>query len=192
MRERVSPAGDEAREPSGERHPVDTEFLRLASHISAAEATEVFERRLPGAVAEVEKTHHPFWWVVLRVDVAGILDGVRATRRPSAVVNVFVDAVSGKASIADFEPRGAAIDVAEWTGPTTLSGDVVGAAHDLVRTKVMRTVKLGMRVRLGEAESARGILKPNWLVRGANHRYSATFLVDGLDASHYVVRAARV
>ena len=37
-----------------------------------------------------------------------------------------------------------------------------------------------------------GILKPNWIVTGANEKFSATILVDGLDSSHYIVRVEKL
>ena len=37
-----------------------------------------------------------------------------------------------------------------------------------------------------------GILKPNWMVTGANEKFSATILVDGLDSSHYIVRVEKL
>ena len=68
------------------------------------------------------------------------------------------------------------------------------AARALARAEVVRTVKLGMGIDISPANGhgLRGLLKPNWLVTGANAKHSATILVDGLDSSHFIVRVERL
>ena len=56
----------------------------------------------------------------------------------------------------------------------------------------MKTVKLGMGISIDEVEAPSGVLKPNWIVTGANEKFSATILVDGLDSSHYIVRVEKL
>lgn len=72
--------------------------------------------------------------------------------------------------------------------------DVEKTARALARTKVLRTVKLGMGIDISAVDDrgARRVLKPNWLVTGGNEKYAATILVDGLDASHYIVEVEKL
>lgn len=116
-------------------------------------------------------------------------------------MNVLVNAYSGKGYIAEFEPRGEAVAVEEWleafessdqAGPQPDADDVSRTARSLVRTKVVKTVKLGMGLTLDETAAPSGILKPNWVVTGANNKFKATILVDGLDSSHYIVRVEKL
>ncbi|SDR79437.1 hypothetical protein SAMN04489751_0470 [Brevibacterium sandarakinum] len=184
--------------------------LKLAPNITAAEALAVFRRKLPGAEAEVREALHPFWWTVLSARTRSLF---RRSPKPTAagsqsvdptagqLMNVLVNAYSGKGFIADFDPRGEAVTVDEWldafessdqAGPQPGPGDVRRTARSLVRTKVVKTVKLGMGLSITEAAAPSGILKPNWVVTGANDRFSSTILVDGLDSSHYIVRVAKL
>lgn len=116
-------------------------------------------------------------------------------------MNILVNAYSGKGYIADFEPRGKVVAVEEWldsfessdqAGPQPGPADVRRTARSLVRTKVVKTVKLGMGLTIDETVAPSGILKPNWLVTGTNSKFKATILVDGLDSSHYIVRVAKL
>ncbi|MDN6124043.1 MAG: hypothetical protein L0I80_09295, partial [Brevibacterium sp.] len=116
-------------------------------------------------------------------------------------MNVLVNAYSGRGFIADFDPRGETVTVDEWrdafessdqAGPQPGPADVRRTARSLVRTKVVKTVKLGMGLSITEAAAPSGVLKPNWVVTGANDRFSSTILVDGLDSSHYIVRVAKL
>lgn len=191
----------------GTREPA----LQLTPNITATEALAVFQRKLPGSHAEIREANHPFWWTVLAARTRGIFD--RSRRRslsngaagagsgPGQRMNVLVNAYSGKGLIADFEPRGTAVDAAEWdaalessdqAGPRPSLFEVSRTTRSLVRTKVLKTVKLGMGITLDEVAPPRGILKPNWIVTGANEKYSATILVDGLDSSHYIVRVEKL
>lgn len=192
MSERTGPDADHRtaeprRESTVGRTAQPPEILRLTPHITPAEAVAVFGRKLPEAAAEATEALHPFWWVALDVETHGPLHrGTGASR-----ANVLVDAATGKASIADFAPRGHSVDSARWPGPATPDDAVVQSARALVRTKAIRTFRLGMSVRVRQAGPVRGVLKLNWLVRGANHQHAATILVDGLDGSHYVVRVEK-
>ncbi|MCM1013965.1 MULTISPECIES: hypothetical protein [unclassified Brevibacterium] len=116
------------------------------------------------------------------------------------IVHVLVNAATGRAAIADFSPRTEPLTISDrhsasaWShlvGDDAGRADAERAARNLVRTSVTRTVKLGMRIELEQAGQAEFVLKPNWLVTGANSTHTATFLVDGLDASHYIVRVAK-
>lgn len=194
--------------------------LRLTKHISAAEAVAVFQRKLPGAAAEATPVSHPFWWTVLSARTRGIFSrfggdrpsggrgeasaggaGGSAPLGRGQRMNVLVNAYSGKGFIADFEPQGAQVAEAEWqralgssdqAGPAPSLFEVSRTARSLVRTKVLKTVKLGMGITLDEVAPPRGVLKPNWLVTGANGKFAATILVDGLDSSHYIVRVEKL
>lgn len=185
--------------------------LKLASNITAAEAIAVFQRKLPGSHVEVREALHPFWWTALNAGTKGIFNRSRpgslsrgaagAGPGPGQRMNVLVNAYSGKGFIADFEPRGIAVEAAEWNaalessdqaGPTPSLFEVSRTARSLVRTKVVKTVKLGMGITLEEVGPPRGIFKPNWVVSGANKKFSATILVDGLDSSHYIVRVEKL
>lgn len=185
--------------------------LKLAPHITAAEAVAVFRRKLPGAAAEATPVLHPFWWTALSARTRGIFARTRKGRRLGAPetdrsdlgqrMNVLVNAYSGKGYIADFEPQGAEVEVADWqaafdasdqAGPTPSPFEVSRTARSLVRTKVLKNVKLGMGITLDETAPPRGILKPNWIVEGANEKFSATILVDGLDSSHYIIRVEKL
>lgn len=185
--------------------------LRMAPNITDAEALAVFRRKLPGADAEVRPAFHPFWWTVLGARTSSIFrrraSPMPAETSPSAGrmsgqrMNVLVNAYSGKGFIADFEPQGETVPIEEWldavesseqAGARPEASEVRRTAHSLVRTKVLRTVKLGMGVTIDESLAPKGILKPNWVVTGANDRFSATILVDGLDSSHYIVRVAKL
>ncbi|WP_240372026.1 hypothetical protein [Brevibacterium zhoupengii] len=210
-----SDQGTGTAQPAGATEPA----LRLTPHITAAEALVVFARKLPGAQAEARQVLHPFWWTVLSARTRGIF--VRSRRKPLSNgaagagagagtgagpgvgqrMNVLVNAYSGKGFIADFEPIGTPVDAAEWdaafdtsnqAGPRPSLFEVSRTARSLVRTKVLKTVKLGMGITLDEAAPPRGILKPNWIVTGANEKFAATILVDGLDSSHYIVRVERL
>lgn len=191
----------------GTREPA----LRLTPNITVAEALAVFQRKLPGSHAEVREVLHPFWWTVLTARTRGIFSRSRNGPLSSGAagvgpvsgqrMNVLVNAYSGKGFIADFEPRGTAVGAAEWdaalepsdqAGPRPSLFEVSRTARSLVRTKVVKTVKLGMGITLDEVAPPRGILKPNWLVTGANEKFSATILVDGLDSSHYIVRVEKL
>ena len=184
---------------------VPESVVKLAPHITAAEALAVFRRKVPGAQAEVRQAFHPFWWTVFSARTrslfrrspksapAGTLRGQR--------LNVLVNAYSGKGFIADFEPCGETVAVADWlsafessdqAGPQPGADQVRRTARSLVRTKVVKTVKLGMGISIDEVEAPRGVLKPNWVVTGANEKFSATILVDGLDSSHYIVRVEKL
>lgn len=189
--------------------------LRMAPNITDAEALAVFRRKLPGADAEVRSRFHPFWWTVFNARTSSIFRRRASSMRPGSAtagsrsagpvagqrMNVLVNAYSGKGFIAEFEPRGHAVPIEEWldafessdqAGARPESSEVRRTARSLVRTKVLKTVKLGMGVNIDEAGEPRGILKPNWVVTGANDKYSATILVDGLDSSHYIVRVAKL
>ena len=116
-------------------------------------------------------------------------------------MNVLVNAHSGRGFIADFEPSGTPLTAADWqaalvssdqAGPRPNLFEVSHTARSLVRTKVVKTVKLGMGITLEEEAAPRGIAKPNWVVTGANEKFSATILVDGLDSSHYIVRVEKL
>lgn len=173
--------------------------LRLAGPITAAEAVAVLQRKLPAAEAEATAVVHPFWWITFGVRTRGAFS--RWSRwSPGGTVHVLVNAVTGRAAIADFVPRpesSAGSDQqsdsawAHRVGDGTGRADAEWAARSLVRTSVTRTVKLGGRIDLEQRGEAQFVLKPNWLVSGANSTHSATFLVDGLDGSHYIVRAAK-
>lgn len=175
--------------------------LRLDPHITAAEALAVFRRKLPDAQASVEAVVHPFWWTALEVRTRGVLAlpswRTRDAHAPGQRLNVLVNAIGGKGFIADFDPHGAAVSPTEWAsaldpGPSIGADEASRVAHSLVRTKVLRTVKLGMRIDIDEVGSPRGVLKPNWLVTGENGKHRATILVDGLDSSHYIVRVEKL
>lgn len=199
-----------ARSGAGDPDPREP-ALRLTPNITAAEALAVFARKLPGSHAEVREASHPFWWTVVSASTRGILDRSRRSSSHNGAagavpgsgqrMNVLVNAYSGKGHIADFEPRGTAVDAAEWeaalksseqAGPRPSLFEVSRTTRSLVRTKVLKTVKLGMGITLDEVAPPRGILKPNWIVTGANEKYSATILVDGLDSSHYIVRVEKL
>lgn len=178
--------------------------LKLAPNITAAEALAVFQRKLPDAEAEVREVLHPFWWTALRAWTRGVF--TRSAKPGSAVspgqrMNVLVNACSGKGYIADFEPRGESVAVVDWVGALDFSDQggpqpgvdqVRRTSRSLVRTKVVKTVKLGMSISIDEAAAPSGVLKPNWIVTGANEKFSATILVDGLDSSHYIVRVEKL
>lgn len=181
--------------------PTAGAHLRMLPHITAAEAVAAFRRKLPGATAEAEAVHHPFWWSPLLVRTHGFLR--RGGHGPGRRMDVLVNAVSGRGMIADFTPVGEAIAEDDWStvvaelcggrgGPTR--SEAVRSARSLARTKVLKTVKLGMGVDISPADDLglRGVLKPNWLVRGANGKHAATILVDGLDSSHYIVRVEKL
>lgn len=184
--------------------------LKLAPNITAAEALAVFGRKLPNADAKVREVLHPFWWTVLSARTSSILrwnrkpapaDPARTEASAGQRMNVLVNAYSGKGYLADFDPRGEAVAVEAWrdafeasdqAGPQPGPDDVRRTARSLVRTKVLKTVKLGMGLNIDETVAPSGILKPNWVVTGANDKFSATILVDGLDSSHYIVRVAKL
>lgn len=195
----------------------ESDVLQMASRITAAEALAVFRRKLPGAHAEVTSVAHPFWWVRVRAETTGLFSRRSAVRAKQSAGNqdsdagqrmdILVNAISGKGFIADFEPRGQSCESAEWTesietgtaldGPlpaqTSVRASAAGrTAHALARTKVVKTVKLGMRIAIDDLGAPHRVLKPNWLVTGTNEKYSATMLVDGLDSSHYLVRVNKV
>ncbi|AOP53058.1 hypothetical protein [Brevibacterium aurantiacum] len=221
MREQPGPGADRREEPSdqttGAAQPagVTEPALRLTPHITDAEALAVFARKLPGAQAEVRQVIHPFWRTVLSARTRGIFGRSRKKSLSSGAagagagsgpgvgqrMNVLVNAYSGKGFIADFEPIGTPVDAAVWdaaleasdqAGPRPSLFEVSRTARSLVRTKVLKTVKLGMGITLDEAAPPRGILKPNWIVTGANEKFAATILVDGLDSSHYIVRVEKL
>lgn len=184
--------------------------LKLAPNITAAEALAVFRRKLPNADAEVREVLHPFWSTVLSAQTSSIFrrnrkpepaGRARAEASPGQCMNVLVNAYSGKGYLADFDPRGETVAVTEWldafessdqAGPQPGPDDVRRTARALVRTKVLKTVKLGMGLSLDEIAAPSGILKPNWVVTGDNDKFSATILVDGLDSSHYIVRVEKL
>ncbi|WP_309133263.1 hypothetical protein [Brevibacterium sp.] len=206
MRDSLGAGGEPAgagREPAGAERESDDfgglTALRMAPNITAAEATAVFRRKLPGAHVDVHEVLHPFWWTVLAVETRGIF-GRRRAKGSGQRINVLVNAQSGKGFLADFEPRGTNVDAVQWRqsldsqsrpSPVLDPADVTRAARSLVRAKVLKTVKLGMGISIAEVAGPRGVLKPNWLVSGANAKYSATILVDGLDSSHYIVRVEK-
>ncbi|MGC2940208.1 MULTISPECIES: hypothetical protein [unclassified Brevibacterium] len=168
--------------------------VRMNPHVTAAEALAVFQRKLPGAVAEVRDVHHPFWWACLDVRTRGLFR--HAPGGPGQRMDVLVNALSGRGVIAGFTPRGASATPQEWSSllsehsgrmPTCVEAE--RTARSLARAKVVRTVKLGMGIEITPVAGLRGVLKPNWIVTGANAKHSATILVDGLDGSHYIVRA---
>lgn len=170
--------------------------VRMDPHVTAAEATAVFQRKLPGAVAEVRSVHHPFWWAALDVRTRGLLR--RSATGSGQRMDVLVNAVSGRGMIADFTPRGASADSEEWSsligeqpGPLPTRDEAERSARSLARAKVVKTVKLGMGIEITPVGALRGVLKPNWIVTGGNAKHSATILVDGLDGTHYIVRADR-
>src|SRR5699024_1977250 len=171
---------------------------------------------------EAREVHHPFWWAALRVRTRRLLK--RSSQRPGQSMNVLVNAVSGRAMIADFAPVGTAVTAQQWSALLDEHGDrsrlpsrseadraapadepadrarlprrseADRAARALARAEVVRTVKLGMGIDISPANGhgLRGLLKPNWLVTGANAKHSATILVDGLDSSHFIVRVERL
>lgn len=158
MSERTGPDADRRpadprRESTVGRSEQPPEILRLTPHITPAEAVAVFGRKLPDAAAEATEALHPFWWVALDVETSGPLHRGTAASR----ANVLVDAATGKASIADFAPRGLTVDSARWTGPETPDDAVVQSARALVRTKAIRTFRLGMSVRVRQAGPVREI-----------------------------------
>ncbi|WP_169251821.1 hypothetical protein [Brevibacterium sp. 'Marine'] len=167
--------------------------VRMEPLVTAAEALAVFQRKLPGALAEVRQTHHPFWWAALDVRIRGLFR--RDASGPGQRLDVLVNAVSGRGMIADFTPRGATAGSSEWlsligeqSGPLPARREAERTARSLARAKVVKTVKLGMGIEVTPAGGLRGVLKPNWIVTGGNAKHSATILVDGLDGSHYIVR----
>ncbi|WP_209371828.1 hypothetical protein [Brevibacterium renqingii] len=175
--------------------------VRMHPNITGAEALAVFQRKLPGAVAEVREVHHPFWWAPLRVRTRGLLR--RESHGPGQEMNVFVNAVTGRAMIADFTPVGIVEAGEAWStildehgGQSRLPSrsEAERTARALARAKVVKTVKLGMGIEISTADGhgLRGVLKPNWLVTGTNSKHSATILVDGLDSSHYIVRVEKL
>ena len=182
----------------GTGHPVGSGLkvedpVRMEPHVTTAEALAVFQRKLPGAVAETRVVHHPFWWAALDVRTRGLLR--RNTAWPGQRMDVLVNAVSGRGMIADFTPRGASADPEEWSrligeqsGPMPSWKETERTARSLARATVVKTVKLGMGIDIAPAAGLRGVLKPNWIVTGGNEKHSATILVDGLDGSHYIVR----
>jgi hypothetical protein len=175
--------------------------IRMRPHITAAEAVAAFQRKLPGASASAREVHHPFWWAPLLVRTRGLFR--RGDPGPGQRMDVLVNAVSGRGMIADFTPAGEGIGTEEWMelvdelrgdrgGPTRFEAE--RTARSLARTKVVKTVKLGMGVDISPVDDRglHGVLKPNWLVSGANEKHSATILVDGLDSSHYIVRVEKL
>lgn len=177
--------------------------VRMRPHITAAEALAAFQRKLPGATAEVRQVHHPFWWVPLTVHTRGLF--TRGAHVPGQRMDVLVNAATGRGMIADFRPTGQTdagagstwsdfVESLTGDGSALNTSEVVKTARSLARAKVLKTVKLGMGIEISPADGweARGLLKPNWLVTGANERYAATILVDGLDASHYIVKMEKL
>lgn len=195
MRELPDP-GAQGLSPSGAgRGP--TRVLSLPAHITAAEAIAVFRRKIPRAEAQARAVVHPFWWSSFEARTRGLLS--RSTG-PGRQVEVLTNAVTGRGFIADFTPDGAPADPEDWhsalpeetgEGRVPDAAAVSRSARSLVRTQVVKTVKLGMRIDLRESAPARGVLKPNWLVTGGNGTYTATILVDGLDSSHYIIRVEK-
>ncbi len=174
-------------------------ILRLTAPVTAAEAVAVFRRKLPGAEAEARAVAHPFWSIAIDVRTRGVFSR-QGKSAHGGTVHVLVNATTGSAAIADFSPRTEPLTSSDRHSASAwahLVGDDAGrtdaerAARNLVRTSVTRTVKLGMRIDLEQAGQAKFVLKPNWVVTGANSTHSATFLVDGLDGSHYIVRVAK-
>src|SRR5699024_9659048 len=117
----------------------------------------------------------PFWWAALRVRTRRLLK--RSSQRPGQSMNVLVNAVSGRAMIADFAPVGTAVTAQQWSALLDEHGDrsrlpsrseADRAARALARAEVVRTVKLGMGIDISPANGhgLRGLLKPNWLVTG--------------------------
>lgn len=188
--------------------------LRMVPLASSDDAIAVFHRKVPGATVEVKQVYHPFWWATLQVRTRGLLSRrafeplQTASLGPHSgsnikgqAMHVLVNAHSNRSFIADFVPQGEEIDEEEWMRalsmpgterPPTAADYASRAARALVRTKVTKTVKLGMHIKIDEAGPPRGILKPNWIVTGANDSFAATLLVDGLDGTHYVVRAQKL
>lgn len=175
--------------------------VRMRPHITAAEALAAFRRKLPDAAAGARQVHHPFWWVPLTVHTCGLL--TRRAHGPGRRMDILVNAVSGRGMIADFRPTGEIDAGATWsdlvddrsedTSAPALS-EAKRTARSLARAKVLKTVKLGMGIEIAPADGwePRGLLKPNWLVTGANEKYEATILVDGLDGSHYIVKVDKL
>lgn len=205
-------AGPVANESDGSVPAADaSDVVQMAPHITATEALAVFRRKLPGANAEVTPVVHPFWWVQMKTETKGLLSRRRPAEDRKAVtsqrMNILVNAESGKGYIADFEPCGHSCKRADWNKAGGTGNEAAGAeaprqrvtasaagrtGHALARTKIVKTVKLGMRIAIADLGAPRRVLKPNWLVTGANKKYSATMLVDGLDSSHYLVRVERI
>jgi hypothetical protein len=186
----------------GTGHRVESDLqvegpLRMEPHVTVAEALAVFQRKLPGAVAEARAVHHPFWWAALDVRSRGLLR--RSAAGPGQRMDVLVNAVSGRGMIADFTPRGAVAEPEEWSsllgeqsGQPPTRDEAERTARSLARAKVVKTVKLGMGIEVTPSVGLRGVLKPNWIVSGGNAKHEATILVDGLDGSHYIVRVDKV
>lgn len=176
--------------------------LRLKHHITAEDAIKVFRRKVAGAEVTVQEVFHPFWWTSLAVHTRGIIPSRKpAVPAASPSMHVLVNAQSGRGFLAEFEPKGEELTEEEWEAALDLSGfkgdyvsteDAQVIARALVRTKVIKTVKLGMSIKLEERIAPRAVLKPNWIVTGANDKFAATMLVDGLDSSHYIVRAEKL
>ncbi|SDS92858.1 hypothetical protein SAMN04489752_2880 [Brevibacterium siliguriense] len=185
----------------GTGHPAGPDLqvedpVRMDPIVTAAEALAVFQRKLPGAVAEARVVHHPFWWAALEVRTRGLFR--RSPTGSGQRLDVLVNAVSGRGMIADFTPHGVSVVAEEWwsligeqSGPLPSRGEAERSARSLARAKVVKTVKLGMGIEITPVDDLRGVLKPNWIVTGGNEKHSATILVDGLDGSHYIVRADR-
>lgn len=189
----------------GRSAPDGTAAVSLARLTSERDAIAVLRRKVPGAEAVASEVFHPFWWARLQVRTRGLFPRRRAAddggEPAGTVMNVLVNAHSGRSFIADFEPTGEEIDGARWQEELDRLGDLrTGvsaedaqiAARALVRTKVVKTVKLGMRIDISPIGEPTPVLKPNWLVEGANGKFSARFLVDGLDGTHYVIRAEKL
>src|SRR5699024_3354448 len=169
--------------------------------VRAGGAPVGFRRNVPVAVARAREVDAPSWWAPLRVRTRRLLK--RSSQRAGQSMNVLVNAVSGRAMIAHFAPVGTAVTAQQWSALLDEHGDrsrlpsrseADRAARALARAEVVRTVKLGMGIDISpvNGHGLRGLLKPSWLVTGANAKHSATILVDGLDSSHFIVRVERL
>ena len=175
--------------------------ILLKQTITEEDAVKVFRRRVPGAEVEVRAVAHPFWWAGIGVQTRGLFSRKPAVPEVSPLMDVLVNAQTGRGFIAEFSPQGVEVSDEVWENTVADSRqgrelisteDAMVIARALVRTKAVKTVKLGIGISLEERIAPRRVLKPNWIVTGTNGKYAATFLVDGLDSSHYVVRAEKL
>jgi len=166
-----------------------TETLALPPSVSAAEAWKVIASRLPRAeLQRVDQDHHPFTAIVWTVQYSN-------KRFPGATkIRTLVDNLGGSAFISPPWDRPEPIDAdmsekLDWSRHKITDAQARNTARHAAATTLMRKVKVGQRFDLVESESCRPLWKPNWTVVAHWKGTEVSVLVDGLDASYYVIKS---
>jgi len=161
----------------------------LRRQVTRMDAHAIVHRNLPDAAPEcTELRHHPFVGFVHAVNHRMV------TAEVSPLIHTLVDRFTGRPYLSDPWPgltnRVDSMGLNEPTDPEWNAVSLNQARHNatrLIRTSLVRRLKLAHGHSLHEKQCLETVWKPNWVITASYRRRPLQVLVDALTGGYYIL-----